>query len=62
MHVSGDYRTATWVADSQRAPGGGHDAPTTIARDACRLLWANSQLLATAGTPPYTVTEVRGLT
>lgn len=62
MRLSADFRTATWVADSQRAPGGGRDTPTTIARDGCRLLGTNSQLLTAAGGPPCTVTEVRDST
>ncbi|ADB29600.1 superoxide dismutase [Kribbella flavida DSM 17836] len=50
---------AAVVADSQ--PGAPGATPTTIARDGARLLWVNSQLDAAPGTPPYTVSVVRGL-
>ncbi|MER5333929.1 superoxide dismutase [Micromonospora sp. NPDC002717] len=52
-------RTARVVAQSR--PTGLDQSPTTIARDAGRLLWVNSQLNATAPAPPFTVTEVPGL-
>ena len=60
LRMSADYRTATWIADSAIAPDA--STPTTIARDGCRLLWANSQLFPNPpGTPPYTATVVPGL-
>ena len=61
LRLSNDFRTATWVADSAKAPGGRLATPTTIARDCHRLLWVNSQLGNAPGTPPYTVTQVPGL-
>ncbi|MDO3700686.1 superoxide dismutase [Micromonospora sp. C28SCA-DRY-2] len=54
-----DGRTARVVRQSRPAPLA--QSPTTIARDADRLLWVNSQLNAAAPTPPFTVTEVPGL-
>ncbi|SCG70088.1 SMP-30/Gluconolaconase/LRE-like region-containing protein [Micromonospora echinaurantiaca] len=54
-----DGRTARVVRQSDTA--GLAQSPTTIARDADRLLWVNSQLNTTAPTPPFTVTEVPGL-
>jgi hypothetical protein len=61
LRLSDDFRTATWVADSAKSPGGSLTTPTTIARDCHRLLWVNSQLGNAPGTPPYTVTQVPGL-
>jgi hypothetical protein len=57
--LNSDYTEATWVADSGVAPD--PDTPTTVARDCDRLLWVNSQLGVSPGTPPYTVTQVPGL-
>jgi hypothetical protein len=57
--LNGDLTKATLVADSE--PGAVGATPTTIARDRGRLLWVNSQLDAAPGTPPYTVSVVRGL-
>ncbi|MFG2104260.1 SMP-30/gluconolactonase/LRE family protein [Micromonospora echinaurantiaca] len=54
-----DGRTAQVVRQSRPAPLA--QSPTTIARDADRLLWVNSQLNAAAPAPPFTVTEVPGL-
>lgn len=54
-----DYTAATWIADSGKAAD--PDTPTTIARDAGRLLWVNSQLGVAPGTPPYTVSQVPDL-
>jgi sugar lactone lactonase YvrE len=54
------WRTATVVATSQEV--GVSQSPTTIARDHGRLLWVNSQLFASPQLPPYTVTQVPGLT
>ncbi|MFI7211729.1 SMP-30/gluconolactonase/LRE family protein [Micromonospora maritima] len=52
-------RTAR-VVDRSR-PVGIQRSPTSVARDAGRLLWVDSQLFATTPTPPFTVTEVPGL-
>ncbi|MEH0825351.1 MULTISPECIES: SMP-30/gluconolactonase/LRE family protein [unclassified Micromonospora] len=57
--LDADRRTARVVRQSGTA--GLDRSPTTIARDADRLLWVNSQLNATAPTPPFTVTQVPGL-
>lgn len=57
--LDADRRTARVVRRSGTA--GLDRSPTTIARDADRLLWVNSQLNATAPMPPFTVTEVPGL-
>jgi hypothetical protein len=57
--LNSDYTEATWVADSGIGPD--PDTPTTVARDCDRLLWVNSQLGVSPGTPPYTVTQVPGL-
>jgi hypothetical protein len=54
-----DYRAARVVADSHPVPAA--ETPTTIARHGRRLLWVNSQIFASPGTPPYTVSEVPGL-
>ncbi|MEV4808238.1 SMP-30/gluconolactonase/LRE family protein [Micromonospora avicenniae] len=52
-------RVARVIGQSRTAPLA--QSPTTLARDADRLLWVNSQLNAAAQTPPFTVTEVPGL-
>jgi hypothetical protein len=52
-----DWTAARIVADSKP----GTATPTTLARDAGRLLWVNSQLDAAPGTPPYTVSVVPDL-
>ncbi|MGC4895682.1 SMP-30/gluconolactonase/LRE family protein [Micromonospora sp. DT31] len=52
-------RTARVVERSH--PVGVDRSPTTLARDADRLLWVDSQLFAATPTPPFTVTEVPGL-
>ncbi|MGK5738854.1 SMP-30/gluconolactonase/LRE family protein [Micromonospora sp. URMC 103] len=57
--LDADRRAARVVARSQPAPL--EQSPTTLARDAGRLLWVNSQLNAAVPTPPFTVTEVPGL-
>ncbi|MGC5017904.1 SMP-30/gluconolactonase/LRE family protein [Micromonospora sp. DT47] len=54
-----DRRTARVVRQSH--PAGLEQSPTTLARDADRLLWVNSQLNAATPTPPFTVTQVPGL-
>ncbi|MET8836116.1 superoxide dismutase [Micromonospora sp. NPDC004540] len=59
VRLDADRRSARLVRQSQ--PAGLAESPTTIARDADRLLWVNSQLNATAPAPPFTVTPVRGL-
>jgi hypothetical protein len=51
-----DWTKARILADS--LPGAPNATPTTVARDAGRLLWVNSQLDAAPGTPPYTVSVV----
>ncbi|TDU89364.1 hypothetical protein EV138_2928 [Kribbella voronezhensis] len=51
-----DWTAARILADSQ--PAAADTTPTTLARDAGRLLWVNSQLDAAPGTPPYTVSVV----
>lgn len=61
LRLSDDFSTATWLADSAKAPGGNDATPTTLARDCHRLLWVNSQLGNAPGTPPYTVIQVPGL-
>ncbi|MFF0654047.1 SMP-30/gluconolactonase/LRE family protein [Micromonospora tulbaghiae] len=48
------------VVDRSR-PVGTERSPTSVARDAGRLLWVDSQLFATTPAPPFTVTEVPGL-
>lgn len=53
------WSKATILADS--APGAPGATPTTIARDRGRLIWVNSQLDQSPGTPPYTLTVVPGL-
>ncbi len=57
--LSPDHTDATWLADSGIAPD--PDTPTAIARDCDRLLWMNSKLGFSPGTPPDTVTQVPGL-
>ncbi|MFI7487686.1 SMP-30/gluconolactonase/LRE family protein [Micromonospora echinaurantiaca] len=57
--LDADRRTARVVRQSGTA--GLAQSPTTIARDADRLLWVNSQLNAAAPAPPFTVTVVPGL-
>ncbi|RAO04539.1 superoxide dismutase [Micromonospora noduli] len=57
--LDGDLRAARVVRQSRTA--GLEQSPTTLARDRDRLLWVNSQLSATAPAPPFTVTEVPGL-
>lgn len=57
--LDADRRTARVV--EQSAPAALAQSPTTVARDAGRLLWVNSQLNAPTPTPPFTVTEVPGL-
>nr|WTA69066.1 superoxide dismutase [Micromonospora sp. NBC_00855] len=57
--LDGDLRAARVVRQSRTA--GLEQSPTTLARDRDRLLWVNSQLNATAPAPPFTVTEVPGL-
>ncbi|MFI7506498.1 SMP-30/gluconolactonase/LRE family protein [Micromonospora aurantiaca] len=54
-----ELRTAQ-VVDRSR-PVGIQRSPTSVARDASRLLWVDSQLFATTPAPPFTVTEVPGL-
>ncbi|MGY4894220.1 SMP-30/gluconolactonase/LRE family protein [Micromonospora aurantiaca (nom. illeg.)] len=54
-----ELRTAQ-VVDRSR-PVGIQRSPTSVARDAGRLLWVDSQLFATTPAPPFTVTEVPGL-
>ena len=51
-----DWTKAGILADS--LPGAPNATPTTLARDAGRLLWVNSQLDVAPGTPPYTVSVV----
>lgn len=53
------WSRATVIADSE--PGAPGATPTTVARDRGRLLWVNSQLDVSPGTPPYTVSVVPGL-
>lgn len=57
--LDSDRRTARVVRRSGTV--GLDRSPTTIARDADRLLWVNSQLNAAAPAPPFTVTPVPGL-
>ncbi|MEU8182260.1 superoxide dismutase [Micromonospora sp. NPDC049044] len=57
--LDADRRTARVVRQSR--PAGVAQSPTTIVRDAGRLLWVNSQLNAPAPAPPFTVTQVPGL-
>ncbi|MEU4550444.1 SMP-30/gluconolactonase/LRE family protein [Micromonospora violae] len=57
--VDADRRTARVVRQSR--PAGLAQSPTTLVRDAGRLLWVNSQLNAPAPAPPFTVTQVPGL-
>ncbi|HEX5996628.1 MAG TPA: hypothetical protein VFY84_15915 [Jiangellales bacterium] len=57
--LDADRRTARVVEQSAPAPL--EQSPTTLARNAGRLLWVNSQLAAPTTTPPFTVTEVPGL-
>ncbi|PTA46647.1 SMP-30/gluconolactonase/LRE family protein [Micromonospora sp. RP3T] len=52
-------RTAR-VLDRSR-PVGTDRSPTSVARDAGRLLWVDSQLFAATPSPPFTVTEVPDL-
>ncbi len=54
-----DWTAARILADS--SAGAPNATPTTLARDGSRLLWVNSQLDATPGTPPYTVSAVPNL-
>ncbi|OKI89380.1 superoxide dismutase [Micromonospora sp. CB01531] len=57
--LDADRRKAQVIRQSTPAPLA--QSPTTLARDAGRLLWVNSQLNAPDPAPPFTVTEVPGL-
>ncbi|SIN37855.1 SMP-30/gluconolactonase/LRE family protein [Micromonospora cremea] len=57
--LNADLRTARVVRQSR--PASLTQSPTTVVRDAGRLLWVNSQLNAPTPAPPFTVTQVPGL-
>ncbi|MEO3769824.1 superoxide dismutase [Micromonospora sp. B9E7] len=57
--LDADRRTARVVRQSR--PADLSQSPTTVVRDAGRLLWVNSQLNAPTPAPPFTVTQVPGL-